>query len=277
MVGEILDGVRVIALDLETTGISTRNDRIVQFALIGSQANGEKIQWCELVNPERRIPIEAMRVHKITDEDVRNEPVFSTYADKLSQMIDGAVIVGHNVRQFDLGMLNQEFLRCGKLPPKPKAILDTLEIVRKLKLPRSHRLGELCRKHGIDLQNAHDAAADAAASLLLLWKIMQNHPAAFRKPLNELEEWIVSKSRPAQENQLGKGLNDLEPVDAIGRIRIDDEGNMILAFGRHRSKTIAQVERDDPSYMQWILSGQGVKDETARKRIIEHLSSIRNW
>ena len=55
-----------------------------------------------------------------------------------------------------------------------------------------------------------------------------------------------SKSRPAQENQLGKGLNDLEPVDAIGRIRIDDEGNMILAFGRHRSKTIAQVSTMTP-------------------------------
>ena len=109
MVSKILDGVRVIALDLETTGISTRNDRIVQFALIGSQANGEKIQWCELVNPERRIPIEAMRVHKITNEDVRNEPVFSTYADKLSQMIGGASLLGILIRQFDLGMLNQEF------------------------------------------------------------------------------------------------------------------------------------------------------------------------
>ena len=59
MVGEILDGVRVIALDLETTGISTRNDRIVQFALIGSQANERKfsgVSWLILSAESRLKP-----------------------------------------------------------------------------------------------------------------------------------------------------------------------------------------------------------------------------
>ena len=99
------------------------------------------------------------------------KPDFSEIADKIAELVEGSVLIGHNVRQFDLPMLRNEFFRIGALPPEPKAVLDTLEIVRRLKLPRPHRLGAQCSRHGISLENAHTASADAAASLLLLWKL----------------------------------------------------------------------------------------------------------
>ena len=161
---ELLNGERVLAFDLETTGISTSRDRIVQLALIGSDADGSELSYDRLVNPRRPIPYESQRIHGISDSDVRGEPDFSAIADEVAALIQGSVLVGHNVRKFDMPMLRNEFLRIGALPPEPKAILDTLEMVRRLKLPRPHRLGSQCARHGISLENAHTAAADAAAA-----------------------------------------------------------------------------------------------------------------
>ena len=130
-------------------------------------------------------------MHGIYDSDVRSKPIFKEFANEIVEMMNGAIIVGHNARKFDMPLLENEFYRCGVSPPKPKVILDTLETVRRLKLPRPHNLGAQCARHGIDLRNAHDAAADAAASLLLLWKLMRDHPASFRRSLTEIEEWLI--------------------------------------------------------------------------------------
>ena len=150
--GALLEGERVLAFDLETTGISTSKDRIVQLALIGSDADGSEISYDQLVNPRRPIPYDSQRIHGISDADVRGEPDFAEIADRVAELIDGCVLIGHNVRQFDLAMLRNEYLRIGSLPPEPKAVLDTLEMVRRLKLPRPHRLGAQCNRHGISLE-----------------------------------------------------------------------------------------------------------------------------
>ena len=144
MAPNILDGERVLAFDLETTGISTSSDRIVQIALIGAALDGEPIHYERIINPGRPIPYGASNVHGIYDSDVRGKGRFSSIVDEVAELIDGAVIVGHNVRKFDLEMLEGEFLRLGKRMPRPKAVMDTYELVRRLKLPRPHNLGALC-------------------------------------------------------------------------------------------------------------------------------------
>ena len=77
MVGGMLTGYRVLGFDLETTGLNPRSDRIVQYALIGSDVDGSHINQTALVNPRRSIPPESSRVHGITDEDVKGESEFS--------------------------------------------------------------------------------------------------------------------------------------------------------------------------------------------------------
>ena len=148
---DVLEGHRVLAFDLETTGVST-NDRIVQVALIGADADESPIHYEILVNPQRPIPSGASNVHGIYDSDVRSEPIFKEFANEIVDMMNGAIIVGHNARKFDMPLLENEFYRCGVSPPKPKVILDTLETVRRLKIPRPHNLGAQCARHGIDLK-----------------------------------------------------------------------------------------------------------------------------
>ena len=272
---DVLEGHRVLAFDLETTGISTNNDRIVQVALIGADADGNPIHHDILVNPQRPIPRDASRVHGIYDQDVRSKPVFKECANELAELMEGAVIVGHNARKFDMPLLQNEFYRCGISPPKPLVVLDTLEAVRRLKIPRPHNLGAQCARHGIDLSNAHDAAADAAACLLLLWKVMRDHPSSFRRSLQEIEEWLISGEVRKDESELGRALTDLESLDKNGRIRID-EGAYILAFGRHRGKDLQSIEREDPRYVDWLISANGIEDDAAREILSELVSSIRN-
>ena len=273
MAPDVFDGERVLAFDLETTGVSTQYDRIVQLALIGANAEGEAIHYEELVNPRRPIPAGASGVHGIYDHDVRSKGDFSTVADEGAELIEGAIIVGHNVRKFDMGMLESEYLRLGKRTPKPKAIMDTYELVRRLKIGRPHGLGAQCTRHGIALENAHTAAADAAASMLLFWRLSVDHAPAFRKSIEEIERWAVHGNVDAESSDLGRGLSDLTPVDALGKIRIDD-GHMVLAFGRHKGRHLSEVQFEDPRYIQWLLSPKGIEDDDARQQVKAYLEQV---
>ena len=269
---EFLAGESVLAFDLETTGISTNNDRVVQIALIGSDSLGETVHFETLINPRRPIPAGASGVHGIFDSDVKGEKDFQHHADMIHQLIEDAVIVGHNVRKFDMPLLENEFRRIGRLPPKPKAMMDTLEIVRRVKVSRPHNLASLCRRHGISLDNAHTAAADAAASLLLFWRLTMDHALMFRNTVEEIERWLIHGKVSSDDSNLGRGLNDLEMLDSLGKIRIDD-GHYIVAFGRHRGRHLTEVAQIDPSYINWLLSPSGIEDELARSKIKQFLSS----
>ena len=145
--------------------------------------------------------------------------------------------------------------------------MDTLELVRRLRLPRPHNLGALCQRHGIRLEAAHTAAADAAATMLLFWRLSVEHAAAFRRSLPELERWIAHGDQPKDASELGRGLDDLVPVDALGKIR-EDGDELVLAFGRHRGRYLSEVQANDPSYIGWLLSSSsGLECETTKERI----------
>ena len=59
----VLEGMKVVGLDLETTGFDSRSERIVEYALVGSDSDGSHIRLCSLVDPERRIPSDSTAIH----------------------------------------------------------------------------------------------------------------------------------------------------------------------------------------------------------------------
>ncbi|MEC7703906.1 MAG: exonuclease domain-containing protein [Candidatus Thermoplasmatota archaeon] len=260
-----LVGHRVLGFDLETTGFSPKQHRIVQYALIGCDVDGSTIHVEELVNPQRDIPIETTNIHGIRNEDVRDSMTFRDHVASISELMDGAVIVGHNVEKFDWPFLRTEFLRAGQLMPEPLAIIDTLGIARKLKLPRSHKLGVLCSRYGISLENAHTAGADAAATLLLLHKIMAANPQHFRLPVGEIPDWINSSSDTARKSSsLGRDIEDLEPVPGShGWLRLFEDG-VIIGRGRNRGKTVSELNDKDPDYLKWLTSPAGPLENDAK-------------
>ncbi|MCH2260616.1 3'-5' exonuclease [Candidatus Thalassarchaeum betae] len=169
----MLSGYRVLGFDLETTGFDYRSDRIVQFALIGSDVDGSYINLQSLVDPRVSIPPSTTQVHGITDDDVRGVGEFNQHVADIASMIEDSVIVGHNVVQFDWRFLEMECMRAGVEAPRPRAIIDTLVLARRLGIPGRHTLGHLCERFEIGMDRSHQADVDAAAALLLLWKILE--------------------------------------------------------------------------------------------------------
>ncbi|MEC7686347.1 MAG: 3'-5' exonuclease [Candidatus Thermoplasmatota archaeon] len=186
MSGVLLAGYRVLGFDLETTGFDHRKDRIVQYALVGSDIDGSHINLQSLVNPKVKIPPETTRVHGITNDDVREMGEFSQHANEIGSMVEGSIIVGHNVLRFDWRFLEVECVRAGIEAPVPRGIIDTLVLARRLRVPGRHTLGHLCARFGIEMSRAHQADADAGATLLLLWRMMQAYPDRFSGNVDDL-------------------------------------------------------------------------------------------
>ena len=269
MVDDPFAGRRVVAFDLETTGLDIRKDRIVQYALIGSDADGSTITVEALVNPQQRIPSDASAIHGITDSDVRSAGTFIEHADRLNEILDGAIVIGHNIERYDWRLLTTEYTRVGRLPPKPTVMIDTLRLAKRLRIPGRHDLGTLCRAADITLNNAHNAAADAGATLMLLWRWMSRHPREFRRSPEELQAWIIAGN--TSQNSLGPSLDDLEPMPGTrGRLRIDGD-RVILSFGKHKARDILVVANEEPGYIRWLCSPAGPLNQEAIDAVMDLL------
>ena len=103
----------IVFFDLETTGVDTAKDRIVEISMVKVMPDGEQIVKTRKLNPGMHIPAEATAIHGITDEDVRDCPTFAQVAKSLEQFIRGCDFGGFNSNRFDLPVLVEEFLRAG--------------------------------------------------------------------------------------------------------------------------------------------------------------------
>lgn len=154
-------------VDVETTGFSPRlGDRVIEVAAVRMRGNGVVIdEWVTLVNPNRDLG--ATDIHGISAGDVLAAPQFAEVAGDLLRLLDGAVIVAHNLR-FDWSFLLDEYDRAGhKLPALPG--LCTLALGSLLNPgAASRKLAACCARIGHTVPEAHAALHDARAAAALL-------------------------------------------------------------------------------------------------------------
>jgi DNA polymerase-3 subunit epsilon len=152
-------------IDIETTGLSPKNEKITEIAIFIH--NGKEIvdEFTTLINPEKKIPYRIVQITGINNPMVADAPKFYEVAKKIVEITEGAIFVGHNVR-FDYGFVRQEFLSLGY--DYQRNTLDTVKLSRKL-IPGqpSYSLGKLCKSLGIDNHARHRAAGDAMATVAL--------------------------------------------------------------------------------------------------------------
>lgn len=176
----------LLCLDLETTGLDTAEDRIVELALVRLAADGTVRTdgtINALVEQTDPIPPASTAVHGITTERCRRDgrpvaDVLHDVADALNRGVaDGLPVVIFNAR-FDWPLLAAECARNDIPPPPEAAILDPLVLDRRLSsLVRSDGgLIGRCRRHGITLERAHCAFDDAVATGRLLQALARAHP-----------------------------------------------------------------------------------------------------
>ena len=228
----------IIFFDLETTGVDTSKDRIVEISMIKVMPDGEEIIKTRRINPEVPIPPEATEVHHITDEDVKDCPTFRQIAKSLYQFMEGCDFGGFNSNRFDLPMLVEEFLRVGvDVDFKNRKFVDVQNIFHKMEertLVAAYRF--YCNK---DLTEAHSAEADTLATYEVLKAQLDRYDI--------LENSIES---------LAKFSTRVETADYAGRIAYNDKGEEIFTFGKYKGIPVRKVfEEIDPSYYSWLMNG----------------------
>lgn len=166
----------IVAIDLETTGLSPLSDKIIEIAAI--KIENKKIHtFHQLINPEILIPEFTTKIHGITDEDVQAMPNIKSIMPGLLEFIGDSAIVAHNAL-FDVGFLAKE-ISFNKLSFSPNKVYDSCKITRYLfkrsnaeLKPANFRLSTLCDFFSFPL-NHHQAMDDAWASLLLFAKSLE--------------------------------------------------------------------------------------------------------
>ncbi|MGM0420531.1 MAG: PolC-type DNA polymerase III [Bacillota bacterium] len=160
---EKLSDQTFVVFDLETTGLRANKEKIIEIGAVKISEGIIVDTYSNLINPEKRISPKITSLTGISNEEVKNAPVFADKAQDFKEFISGSVLVAHNI-DFDHSFLKEEFKRIGEeLPTQP--LIDTVELSRAL-LPelKSYKLNKVAKALGINLDNHHRAEDDARAA-----------------------------------------------------------------------------------------------------------------
>lgn len=156
--------MREIVLDTETTGLDPETgDRIVEIGgveLFGHMPTGKT--YHQYINPERSVPQEAIQVHGLTDDFLRDKPLFKNIAQDFLDFIGDAKLIIHNAA-FDIKFLNAELRWLGMQQIPWEQAIDTLAIARRRFPGSPASLDALCRRFSIDnsSRTLHGALLDS--------------------------------------------------------------------------------------------------------------------
>jgi DNA polymerase-3 subunit epsilon len=158
--------MRQIVLDTETTGLSAETgDRIIELGcveLLNRKLTGNNLHF--YFNPDRDSHEDALRVHGISNEFLRDKPRFGERVDDILAYLDGAEVIIHNA-PFDIGFLNKELELLGKPPFKTfvSGVTDTLVMAKEMFPGKRNSLDALCDRLEVDNsgRTLHGALLDA--------------------------------------------------------------------------------------------------------------------
>ncbi|MCO6188001.1 DNA polymerase III subunit epsilon [Rhizobium sp. L1K21] len=146
--------MREIIFDTETTGLDNKEDRIIEIGGLELDNHFPTGRTLHLyINPgERKVHPDALAVHGITDDFLKDKPLFADVAQDILDFFQGAKWVAHNAT-FDMGFINNEFARLGLPAISDSLVVDTLAMARRKHPMGPNSLDALCRRYGID--NSH--------------------------------------------------------------------------------------------------------------------------
>jgi DNA polymerase III subunit epsilon len=156
--------MREIIFDTETTGLDNKTDRVIEIGGIELENHFPTGRTLHIyINPgDKTVHPDALAVHGITDEFLKDKPPFAAVVDEIREFFEGAKWIAHNA-SFDMGFINAEFARLD-IPPVPQdQVIDTLAMARRKHPMGPNSLDALCRRYGIDNshRNKHGALLDS--------------------------------------------------------------------------------------------------------------------
>ncbi|MBU2019537.1 MAG: 3'-5' exonuclease [Bacteroidetes bacterium] len=247
--------------DLETTGINITQDRIVEIAILKIHPDNSEEKYMKRVNPQIKMSEENMAIHGITNEDVADAPTFDQIADEVEQFIDGCDLGGFNSNKFDVPVLVEEMLRVkDTFSLENRRFVDVQNIFHKMEqrtLSAAYKF--YCSK---DLINAHSAMADAQATWDVL-KAQVNHYTELENNMDFLSSFSTA--------------HDMKRVDFAGRLAMNDDGEVVYNFGKHRGKTVAEIHKVESGYYGWLLNADfPLHTKQCLKKEMDRLKALKN-
>ncbi len=239
-------GHRIVAFDLETTGLDPENDRIVEFCFIELDDGLDELsRWSERVNPGVPIPPETTAVHGITDADVAACPTFDAFADRIQAILDDSILMAYN-HGFDINTVHYELVRHGRQGLRmDHPVIDPLVIFRQ---HHPHSLAGAVKQYlDESFDDAHAAEADTEKMVDVFRAQIKAHglPAKASDNLLQRDRRFLDRSRKFYE---------------------DTEGVVRFGFGKYRHEPI----NEHIDYVQWMINRDFPEDtKNVAKRLID--------
>ena len=233
----------LIYLDVETTGLEPE-DRICAIGMIGVEGEETTVR-CDLVKPPRKIRPEAMALHHITNEMVREKPLFAESASFRwleARNSSENILVGHNI-PFDLRMLQKEgFIWQG-------GVVDTLKCTRQL-IPECDQYGLQYLRYELGLYRDEEAEAKGLGI-----DLRAHHALGDAFQVKRLYDYLA------------------ETADLQRLLELTVERALMtkFAFGKYRGHHIEEIAMSDPGYLQWMLKTMFDMDEDLRYSVEYYL------
>lgn len=151
-----------IVLDLETTGTNTSTDKIIEIGMFEVVNGKNRQEYSQLVNPQETISTFITQLTGITNADLEEQPTIGQLLADIYDFTDGRPVIGHNIKTFDIPLLNNTYQRHGLQPFTPSALIDTLELSKqKIFNTTSYSLQNVMHILGINRTEKHRALNDA--------------------------------------------------------------------------------------------------------------------
>ena len=250
-----LNDAEYVVFDLETTGLSTRYDYIIEFGAVVMRKGTVIEEKDFFIKPLIDLSANIKNLTHISEDNLRNARTFAQCKDEILDFVKNRVLVAHNAA-FDFGFLNSELERIGA-PKLTNPVIDTLDLSRSLlKNRRAYRLGNMCRAYNIpyDEEVAHRANYDAEVLSQVFNFMLKDLTKAGVKTLNDLKDFqddeAFVKNRAFHTTVLCKnhdGLKDLfklvsisntETLAVFGKANTKDANSEFIAEPRIFKETI---------------------------------------
>lgn len=186
---EPLATAQYVVFDIETTGLSVINNKIIELAGVKMKDGKEIDRFSTLLNPHEKIPYHITQLTNINDDMVKDAPDLEPKLREFIDFIGNDVLVAHNAR-FDIGFIQANCKALG-MPEVKNPVLDTLELARFIHPSlKNHRLNTLADKYKISLENHHRAVDDSLALGGILYGLIADAAERNITNLHQLNDYV---------------------------------------------------------------------------------------
>jgi len=207
-----LQDMKFVCLDVESTGLDCSQDRILEVAAVRFTLSQIEDEFESLVDPEREIPLESIKIHNITQDMVTGQPKIDTILPDLLAFIGQDIVVGHGI-QFDIDIIVEEAKRVGCACSLDKnTTIDTLRLARLYGQSPANSLGVLRQHFNIADEGAHRAKSDVLVNIQVFRHLIRGFKR-FEDIQKSLAKPILMKTMPLGKHK-GRPFGEM-PIEYL--------------------------------------------------------------